>query len=59
MIKFLLNRRYNLLDLMANMYMYGLWVKTGEWYVFLLTIPFSILIALLESFERTRDGGKK
>ena len=44
---------------MANMYMYGLWVKTGEWYVFLLTIPFSILIALLESFERTRDGGKK
>ena len=59
MIKFLLFKRYNLIDLLGQGAALYLVMKFDNFWWMLIIFPFSILIAFLESIERIGNGGKK
>ena len=59
MIKSLLFKRYNIIDLAGQGTAIWLVTKYDDYWWFFIILPFSILIALLESIERVNNGGKK
>ena len=59
MIKFLLFKRYNLIDLVGQGIAIWLVTKHDDYWWMLIILPFSVLIAILESIERVGNGGKK
>lgn len=59
MIKFLLFKRYNFIDGIGQAFMVWGITKYGNWEWIFAALPFSILVALLESIERVNNGNKK
>jgi hypothetical protein len=59
MIKFLLFKRYNFIDFTGQAFMVWGLTKYDDWTWIFIILPFSILTAVLESFERLNNGGKK
>lgn len=59
MIKFLLLKRYNLLDLFGQgIAIWGV-TKYDDWVWFFAILPFSFATAIFESIERVNNGNKK
>lgn len=59
MIKKILLKRYNIIDLIGQSTAIVMVNKFDSYWWFLIIIPFSILVKLLESIERVNNGGKK
>lgn len=59
MIKFLLFKRYNFIDLIGQGVSLFYVTKHDDWRYFLIILPFSLLTALLESIERVNNGNHK